>query len=96
MVLEVSSHNGIIHRLIPDVHLLCQGAFAQIQQGGSHAKLIAEGIVKPRPHHRFGLYAKKRIALQRHLNVATGFQQSIVDDSDAPQLVVDRVILVFD
>ena len=44
---------------LPMLTFCVNGRSRKIQQGGSQAEPVSDGIVKPRPHHRFGLDAKE-------------------------------------
>ena len=91
---KVGPHDGVVHRFIADVHLLGQGSLAQVEEGCPQGEVFTGGIIKSGPQQGLGLDVEQAVALQRYANRLSTLQQTIIDDPDPSEVVVDRVVLV--
>lgn len=62
---------------------------------GPKAQMLANFIIRSQPEHRFLVETEKCIVFKGYIDRCARLQECLVEDLDAADVVIDRVIFIF-
>ena len=95
LISKIHPPDGIGDGVVTIVYFLRKRTFGKVEDGTTNIEIFIYTIIDVCTHQSFCLNIKKRLAFHRNVDGRSGVEYAFVDDVDAPQGVINRIVNIF-
>ena len=89
---EVEANEGVVDGLRTHRHLRREALLREVLQRTAQLEVLREVILPVQAQHRLALHAVVGLALQRHVDVRAGIDETLIEDGNLSGAVVNGVV----